>query len=89
MFTSISKQPIDLVGISVQIQATCEIWGNEPNFKYFSGEGHEKRREVNIWHGDYSLRSAAHTFIIHCAHMSMYERALNSSLTPFEIEPKS
>lgn len=39
MFTSISKQPIDLGDISAQTQATCEIWEMEPNFKYLLWEG--------------------------------------------------
>lgn len=39
MFTSISKQPIDLGDISAQTQATCEIWEMEPNFKYLLREG--------------------------------------------------
>lgn len=69
MFTSISKQPKDLGGISVQIWATCEIWGTESNFKYLLWEGDEKQHEVKFWHHNHSLHSTAHTSIVHCAHM--------------------
>lgn len=92
MFTSISKQPIDLGGISVQIKATCEIWGTESNFKYPPQEGHEKPRKVNVSHRDHSLHSAAHTFVIYHAHiMRMQEHARNLHLTsdPFETLTKT
>lgn len=92
MFTSISKQPIDLGGISVQIKATCEIWGTESNFKYPPQEGHEKPRKVNASHRDHSLHSAAHTFVIYHAHiMRMQEHARNLHLTsdPFETLTKT
>lgn len=49
VFTSISKRPTDLEGISVQTQTTCEIWGAEPNFRCLGGERCAKLREVNVF----------------------------------------